>query len=113
MGYLIHIWTIFELQLNLFWTDDTSVPKVPVRDIYRLEFDVLKNPVWAVFYIISVCVFMAHAVWGWAKVTPVLGVPRGHIKNVERIGNAIFFALGAIYISFPVYVLCTRPTWEM
>ena len=34
-------------------------------------------------------IFMYHACVGWKKVTPVLGIPRGHIWRVEIIGYAI------------------------
>ena len=44
-----------------------------------LEFQIFKNPLWSFFYIFSVGVFMIHAYLGWKKVTPVLGIPRGHI----------------------------------
>jgi hypothetical protein len=97
--------------LNLFWTTDTDITPVPVRDIYKLEYKLFNgsNNFWAVFYIFSVCVFMAHAVMGWKKVWPVLGVPQGHFGKVQKIGNAIFIVLGAIYISFPLYCILTAP----
>merc|ERR1712222_129295 len=105
--YLINFWGI--LSLNLFWTDDTSVKPVGVRDIYALEFQIFKNPLWSLFYIFSVCVFMTHYCIGWKKVTPALGVPKGHIKKVEIIGYAIGIVMGLVYISFPLYVMLTTP----
>merc|ERR1719213_887388 len=39
--YLINFWGI--LRLQLFWTSDTSVAPVPVRDIYKLEFEIFKS----------------------------------------------------------------------
>jgi len=67
---------------------------------------------WAGFYIFSVLVFVAHACWGWNKVisggvSSALGIPKGHVTNVNRIGRAIFLVLGLIYISFPAYVMST------
>ena len=29
---------------------------------------------------------MVHACLGWKKVTPVLGIPRGHVARVEILG---------------------------
>lgn len=104
--------------LNLFWTKDTAVPAVPVRDIYNLEYKLFTdtnpgfggNNFWAYFYIFSVCVFMTHGCLGWQKVTAsALGIPKKHIPNVQRIGYVIFLVLGAIYISFPLYCLQTKP----
>merc|ERR1712151_601420 len=105
--YLINFWGI--PTLTLFWTDDTSVTPVGVRDIYALEFQLFQNQLWSGFYIFSVLVFVTHACLGWKKVTPVLGIPRGHIAKVEAIGYLIFVTLGAIYISFPLWCLFTAP----
>merc|ERR1711972_101960 len=105
--YLINFWGI--LSLTLFWTDDTSVKPVGVRDIYALEFQLFQNKLWSGFYIFSVVIFMTHACLGWKKVTPVLGIPRGHIAKVETIGYLIFVTLGAIYISFPLWCMFTAP----
>jgi len=105
--YLINFWGI--PSLNLFWTDDKSVPPVGVRDIYALEFQIFKNYWWSAFYIACCFLFMYHYCVGWQKVTPVLGVPKGHIKKVEIIGYIIGIAMGVVYISFPLYVMLTEP----
>merc|ERR1712151_91934 len=105
--WLINFWGI--PSLTLFWTDDTTVKPVGVRDIYALEFQLFQNKLWSGFYIFSVVIFMTHACLGWKKVTPVLGIPRGHIAKVETIGYLIFVTLGAIYISFPLWCMFTAP----
>jgi len=139
--YLINFWAILGLRLSLFWCDQrfedcpATTPDVPVRDIYKLEFDIFQRPTnfpfgedycgwqpfesipalpcmmvnnfWAGFYIFSVFVFMIHACLGWKKVVPALGIPMGHHKCVNIIGYMIFWVLGAIYISFPAYVMLT------
>merc|ERR1712100_1006735 len=45
------------LQLQLFWVSETSVDPVPVRDIYKLEFQIFENIGWVAFYLFSVVVF--------------------------------------------------------
>jgi len=144
--FLINFWAILGLRLSLFWCDQTFndcpyAPTVPVRDIYKLEFDIFQRPTmfpfgtscgnfnlpwmpnaigqdftlpcvevpnfWAGFYIFSVFIFMIHACLGWKKVVPALGIPKGHHGRVNCIGYIIFFTLGAIYISFPAYVMMT------
>jgi len=103
--YLINFWGI--LKLTLFWTDDKAIDAVPVRDIYALEYQLFKNNIWSAFYIFCTLVFVVHACMGWVKVISALGIPKLHIRNVERLGYVIFLVLGAIYISFPAYVLTT------
>merc|ERR1712032_1526425 len=90
------------LALDLFWAYEGDV-KVGVRDIYALEFDVFKNPVWAWFYTWAVILFVTHACLGWKKVTPVL-VPKRHVTKSEHIGFALIIVVGLIYLSFPLYV---------
>merc|ERR1712190_48149 len=51
--YLINFEGI--LNLDLFWSYDTSVEPVGVRDIYALEFKIFSNPAWVVFYLVCVC----------------------------------------------------------
>jgi len=113
--YLINLWGILNLNnFNLFWTDadcDKGIERVGVRDIYKLEFQILGNIYWAAFYIFSVCLFMIHASLGWQKVVtaPAFGIPKGHHDRVKIIGYIIFVAIGAIYISFPAFVQLTEP----
>merc|ERR1719343_579659 len=100
--------------LNLFWCEPGSDilcdnVKVGVRDIYALEFQIFQNPLWTAFYLFSVVIFMTHACFGWEKVTPALGIPKGHQDNVKKIGYAIMITIGLIYISFPVFVVLTDP----
>merc|ERR1719252_431351 len=66
------------MRLNLFWTWDTTVTPVPVRDIYKLEFDIFSSLGWCLFYILSVLVFVAHGCLGWKKLTPApaMGIPK-------------------------------------
>jgi hypothetical protein len=95
---------------NLFWSWDTTVTPVPVRDIYKLEFDLFQSLPWCVFYWVCVVIFMTHACLGWSKVTtaPLMGIPAGHHSKVKALGYMIFFLIGTIYLSFPLYThLCT------
>merc|ERR1719324_963608 len=50
--YLINVKGI--LSLNLFWVECDVKDAVPVRDIYRLEFEVFKSLGWVLFYMSAV-----------------------------------------------------------
>merc|ERR1712136_386970 len=99
------------ITLTFFWTDNKQVPLVPVRDIFLNEYKVLKNPVWCGFYIMAVLIFMTHACLGWGKLTlaPSFGIPKKHQCCVKFYGYLIFWVIGLIYISFPVFVTLTQP----
>jgi hypothetical protein len=108
--YLINFEGI--LQLHLFWTEDTSVEPVPVRDIYKLEFDLFQNAGWAAYYIFSIFVFMTHGCLGWQKAVPVesLGIPKAHQFRAKLIGYALVVFIGLCYLSFPIYTRLVEPS---
>merc|ERR1719158_345227 len=93
------------LSLNLFWTPDTSVAAVPVRDIYRLEFELFRNGYWVAFYVFSVVIFAIHMCLGWQKAVPApsLGIPRKFHNRITIIGYLLAIFIALIYISFPLY----------
>merc|ERR1712066_119539 len=103
--YLVNLWTLLHLQLNLFWVDTPGCETSEVRDIYRLEFEVFQSVGWCAFYLVSVGIFATHMALGWAKVVPAaaMGIPKGHHKKATIIGYAITFVIAAIYASFPIY----------
>merc|ERR1719199_2479753 len=51
--YLINIWEL----PHLFWTSDPSIALVPVRDIYKLEFDLFQDTTMVLYYVCMVFVF--------------------------------------------------------
>merc|ERR1712242_343236 len=103
--YLVNLWTLLHLRLNLFWVDTPGCETAEVRDIYRLEFEVFQSPGWCAFYLLSVGIFAAHMAMGWAKVVPAsaMGIPKGHQKKATIIGYTITAVMAAIYASFPIY----------
>merc|ERR1712045_63552 len=105
MGYLVNLWTLLQLRLNLFWVDTPGCPTSEVRDIYRLEFEVFQQPGWCIFYLLAVVVFAAHMCFGWAKVVPAasMGIPKVHHNRAIHVGQAMTFFIAAIYASFPIY----------
>lgn len=108
--YLVNLDLEDLLHLNFFWSRDTSIPQVMVRDIYRLEFELFQNWFWAVYYIFSVLVFVTHVNYGWEKVVPstAFDIPKSLQPKVILAGKIIFWFIGLIYITFPIY--CTFAT---
>lgn len=94
------------LSLNLFWTDDPSVEPVPVRDIYKLEWDLFANLGWVIFYVLATLVFTSHFILGWLKLVPSsqLKIHPIYQGKIKLMGALIAVFVGACYISFPLYV---------
>jgi len=102
--YLVNIWPGVK-RLGFFWVDEPNCATVPVRDIYRLEFEVFKSLGWVLFYIGAVCVFTTHMCLGWAKVVgaPALGIPKRYQNKAAHIGYVMTIGVALIYVSFPIY----------
>jgi len=103
--YLVNLSPSDWMHLRLFWSTDESITPVPVRDIYKLEFDLFQDPVWVVWYMFSTGMFLLHACWGWQKVVPssLFKIPKGHHKRVITMGWIIMACIAACYFSFPLY----------
>jgi hypothetical protein len=106
--YLINIWEL----PHLFWTSDPSIALVPVRDIYKLEFDLFQDTTMVLYYVCMVFVFFAHYCWGWAKVVPSsqLGIPKKYHWHVIMMGYAIGVFLLLCYTAFPLFCVFVGPS---
>mmetsp|Transcript_44022 Transcript_44022/g.108446 ORF Transcript_44022/g.108446 Transcript_44022/m.108446 type:complete len:965 (-) Transcript_44022:216-3110(-) len=109
--YLINFDLNDLLHLRLFWTQNTEVPIVMVRDIYQLEYILFSDPMTCVFYMLSVMIFMTHGILGWVKAVPAgaLGIPKIHHMKVNILGCVIIGFIGFIYLVFPVFCYFSSP----
>jgi len=109
--YLINFDLNDLLHLRLFWTQNTEVPIVMVRDIYQLEYILFSDPLTCAFYMLSVMVFMTHGILGWVKAVPAgaLGIPKIHHMKVNILGCVIIGFIGFIYLVFPVFCYFSAP----
>merc|ERR1711972_1179901 len=84
--YLINLETLQELRLNLFWVGYEGCNAVPVRDIYRMEFEVFQS-------------------LGWQKVVPApsLEIPKRYQGKAVHVGYVMTAFIALIYASFPIY----------
>jgi len=97
---------------HLFFTENTAIPFVEVRDIYKLEMDLFQDAGWCIYYLSSVVVFTLHYIWGWEKVVPSsqLGIPKSHQGMVKLYGKAIGLFVALCYLSFPLYAHIVGPS---
>jgi len=100
------------LTLNLFYDSDLSVDAVPVRNIYKLEFDVFKSMGWSLFYLSAVVIFSTHMCLGWVKCVgaPALEIPKRHQAKASHVGMVVTAFIAMIYGSFPIYCHLHTPS---
>merc|ERR1712099_210652 len=103
--YLINLWTLLQLRLNLFWVDTPGCATSEVRDIYRMEFEVFQSLGWVLFYLFAVVIFSTHMCLGWAKAVPApsLDIPKRYHNKAIHVGYVMTIFIALVYISFPVY----------
>ena len=101
--YLINLAGV--LTLSLFYTWEAGCTQVPVRDIYRLEFEIFSSLGWCLFYISAVVIFSTHTCLGWQKCVGAasLEIPKRYQNKAAHIGYILTFFIALIYVSFPVY----------
>jgi len=101
--YLINLAGI--LTLSLFYTWEPGCHQVPVRDIYRLEFEIFSSLGWCLFYISAVIIFSTHTCLGWQKCVSAasLEIPKRYQHKAAHIGYVMTFFIALIYVIFPVY----------
>merc|ERR1712232_39736 len=107
--YLINVMTILDLRLNSFWVEcKNKSDAIPVRDIYRMEFEVFQSLGWCLFYLSAVAVFCTHMCLGWQKAVPApaLDIPKRYHSKAIHVGYIMTAFIGLIYASFPIYTHC-------
>merc|ERR1712066_1140316 len=104
--YLINVATVLQLSLNLFWVEcGKDETPLPVRDIYRMEFEVFESLGWCMFYLSAVAIFCTHMCLGWQKAVPApaMDIPKRYHGKAIHIGYVMTAFIGLIYASFPIY----------
>jgi len=100
------------LRLQLFYTDDKSVPIVGVRNLYKHQLELFSGSLLTtIYYLFSTVVFVTHACLGWQKLVPApaFSIPKAHQRRVAFMGYCIFVFLGICFFSYPIYSRLTTP----
>lgn len=89
---------------NFFWVESCT-NQVPVRDIYRLEFELFNSGSWTLFYVLSVLVFSTHMCLGWKKCVPApsLEIPKRYHNRAVHLGYIMTAFIALVYLSFPLF----------
>jgi len=92
--------------LSLFWLSECGdVTPVPVRDIYRLEFELFESLGWSLFYASSVIIFATHMCLGWKKcvTSAQLDIPKRYQTKAAHIGWIMTAFVCLLYLTFPLF----------
>ena len=74
-----------------------------IRDLYRLQLAVFRNPGYVVFYIVAMALLSFHLWHGVSSAVQSLGISNVNSPRVVLIGRALAIVLGLGFAILPVY----------
>lgn len=115
-GVLVMAFVILHVATFRFGTwYTTTLDGIEMRDLWRLQMEIFKNPWTVIFYEVAVLIVGAHLFWGWQKtvrkpqgLAPYLSKEAQPIAEV--IGNLLTVVLMAAYTGLPIYTYTLCPS---
>jgi succinate dehydrogenase / fumarate reductase cytochrome b subunit len=105
-GAVTFVFVILHLKTFKFgpWYEVSSTDG-PVRDLYRLTFEVFANPYYVVFYVICMALVLLHLRHGLSSAMQSLGASHPRFNRlILTAGTVLAIAVGAGFAIIPIYV---------
>lgn len=103
-GVLTFIFVVLHVKMFKYGTY-YQVPSRTERDLYRLEMETFRNPVWVAFYIFSLVLIGSHLWHGFGSALESLGAddPR-YTPKLLLLGKALAVLIAGGFIIIPLWV---------
>ncbi len=108
-GLIIAFFVMIHVKQFKFGTFYLTAGSGSVRDLYRTEIEVFRNPLWVVFYVLGTAVVGLHLRHGIASAFQSLGLdhPR-YTKRLVLSGIALAVVIGGGLAVIPVWIYFSR-----
>jgi succinate dehydrogenase cytochrome b subunit len=108
-GLIIAFFVMIHVKQFKFGTFYLTAGSESVRDLYRTEIEVFRNPLWVVFYVIATLIVGLHLRHGIASAFQSLGLdhPR-YTKRLVLSSIALALVIGGGLAIIPVWVYLTK-----
>ncbi len=108
-GLIIAFFVMVHVKQFKFGTFYLAAGSESMRDLYRTEIEVFRNPLWVVFYVIGTLIVGLHLRHGIASAFQSLGFdhPR-YTKRLVLSGIALALIIGGGLAVIPVWVYLTK-----
>jgi succinate dehydrogenase / fumarate reductase, cytochrome b subunit len=108
-GLIVAIFVVIHVKQFKFGTFYLVAGSESIRDLYRTEIEVFRNPLWVVFYVIATLLVGLHLRHGIASAFQSLGLdhPR-YTKRLVVLGIALALLIGVGLAAIPVWVYLTK-----
>ncbi len=107
-GSLLFVFLVLHL-ITFKWGTDYRVTYdgVEMRDLHRLVVEKFSEPLYAVWYLVSLIVLLLHLSHGFKSAFQSLGLASSANPTLKKIGWAFAILVAGGFISQPLYVIFT------
>jgi len=108
-GLLLMAFVVIHVKQFKFGTFYLASGSDTVRDLYRTEIEVFRNPLWVAFYVIATVLIGLHMRHGVSSAFQSLGLdhPR-YTRRIVAAGIAVAVAVGAGLAFIPIWAYLTH-----
>jgi succinate dehydrogenase / fumarate reductase cytochrome b subunit len=108
-GLILVLFIVVHVKQFKFGTFYETVSAVQIRDLYRTEVEVFRNPFWVLFYVIGTLVIGLHLRHGIASGFQSIGFDHPlYTRRLTIIGIALAVIIGAGLGIIPVWIYLTH-----
>ena len=108
-GLILVLFIVVHVKQFKFGTFYETVSAVPIRDLYRTEIEVFRNPFWVLFYVIGTLVVGLHLRHGIASGFQSIGFDHPlYTRRLTIIGIVLAVIIGAGLGIIPVWAYLTH-----
>lgn len=108
-GLLVMVFVAIHVKQFKFGTFYLASGSNTVRDLYRTEIEVFRNPLWVAFYVIATLLVALHMRHGISSAFQSLGLehPR-YTRRIVEIGIAVAVIIGGGLALIPIWAYLTH-----
>ena len=108
-GLLLLLFVIVHVKQFKFGTFYLALGSDSVRDLYRTEIEVFRNPLWVAFYVIGTSIVGLHIRHGFASAMQSLGIdhPR-YTRHLTTLSLVFAILIGGGLALIPIWVYFTH-----
>jgi succinate dehydrogenase / fumarate reductase cytochrome b subunit len=108
-GLFVMVFVVIHVKQFKFGTFYLAAGSDTVRDLYRTEIEVFRNPLWVAFYVVATLVVGLHMRHGVSSAFQSLGMdhPR-YTRRIVAVGIAVAVVIGGGLALIPVWAYLTH-----
>jgi succinate dehydrogenase cytochrome b subunit len=108
-GLLILLFVLVHVKQFKYGSYYQTVSAAPIRDLYRTEIEVFRNPLWVAFYVIATIIVGLHLRHGIASGFQSIGIDHPlYTRRLTIWGTILAIVIGGGLALIPIWVYLTH-----